>query len=348
MPSAIITRKPRQADIEQVELDDGRSDGDVLVAPRATGVTGRDAADAEFSGKRAPQILGRDCIAQVVGRQPGGAETNKRFVTLMSLAPCGTCSPCRSGHYALCERGPRSAVAVLPDGTPVQAAGGVGSLAERCLIASDQALPIPAHLASGPNVALLGESVILATALVQSAFDTRSAESTAVLGCGGLGLAVIAFLGALGGRQVAAVDPRSAALSRARIAGADRALDPRESGHVLGTFDVVFDATYALKGTNLGLALTRLGGSYVPLGVPSYDGKSTLSISDIALGRKTIQSGRVDVSQKARALSLLIDLIDQRKLDASAVVGAVLSLEEVPSFLGLYRRSSVGRPYVAF
>ena len=94
----------------------------------------------------------------------------------------------------------------------------VACFAERCVIDGASAVPIPDGLPIW-QAALLGCAVVTGVGAVRNVARVRIGETACVIGCGGVGLQVIAGLVLSGASQIIAVDrdPRSSS-SHVRVA----------------------------------------------------------------------------------------------------------------------------------
>jgi S-(hydroxymethyl)glutathione dehydrogenase/alcohol dehydrogenase len=198
-------------------------DGDLLrVRLSASGVCHSDLhqADGDWPAPL-PLVLGHegagvvDAVGPAVRRvRPGD------HVVLSWYAPCGRCAACAAGRPWIC-RGTRALEHVLPDGrptfadpggAPVHAFLGLGTFAEATLVPESAAVPIdpavPAAVA-----ALIGCAVATGVGAALNTAAVRAGESALVVGCGGVGQAIVlglALAGALDGAEQALADLRAA------------------------------------------------------------------------------------------------------------------------------------------
>jgi threonine dehydrogenase-like Zn-dependent dehydrogenase len=121
-----------------------------------------------------------------------------------------------------------------------------GAYAERLLVQEALTFPVPDSL--DPALAALTEPMAVALHAVRRGQVSRR-QVAVVIGCGPVGLAVIAMLKATGVRHVIASDPSAGRRALAEACGADRVVDPgkespfataHEHGH-LTTAPQVFD-----------------------------------------------------------------------------------------------------------
>ena len=107
----------------------------------------------------------------------------------------------------------------LADGTPLRQFLAVGCFAERCVVAAASAVPIPEGI-SLRDAALVGCAVVTGFGAVRNAAKVQAGESACVVGCGGVGLQVIAALRMAGADPIVAVDLSADKLERAVDRGA--------------------------------------------------------------------------------------------------------------------------------
>src|SRR6476646_3849786 len=95
----------------------------------------------------------------------------------------------------------------------------VSCFAERCVIDAASAVPMPDGLPLW-QAALLGCAVVIGVRAVRNVARVRIGETACVIGCGGVGLQVIAGLVLSGTSQIIAVDRDVSKLELARARGA--------------------------------------------------------------------------------------------------------------------------------
>ncbi|CAN5517728.1 zinc-binding dehydrogenase [soil metagenome] len=180
--------------------------GQVLVAPLATGICGSDlhlaSMLAEFGDAAPAMVLGHEFCARIL--EPG---------------------PATSGRFA-----PGTRVVSIPhaDGTAGTENLGLstalpGGFAERMVLQERYLLVVPDHL--GDDHAALTEPLAVAVHAVHTGRLARG-DAALVVGCGPIGLAVIAVLKAAGHGPIIATDFSPARRRLAEQLGADVVLDP--------------------------------------------------------------------------------------------------------------------------
>ena len=245
----------RVADEPAPEVE-GLGPGMSLVRVTAVGICGSDLhwwdegviGDAKLTH---PLVLGHEG-AGVIAEGPRRGER----VAIDPAIPCETCRACRDGYRNLCYR--------------IRFSGhGETDGMMRELMAWPSALlhPLPDAVsdADGAMLEPLGVA-IHSVDLGHLPF----AGTASVIGCGPIGLLLIALLRASGARWVLAVEPLTHRREAAARLGADRVCDPAA---VLdeARVDVAFEAAGNDAGVALAMASARPGGRVVLAGIPGDD-----------------------------------------------------------------------------
>ncbi|GAB2647558.1 zinc-dependent alcohol dehydrogenase family protein [Saccharopolyspora gloriosae] len=225
--------------VEQVRLDEP-GDGEVLVDVHFASLCHSDLSVLTGDRPRPlPMVLGHEAAGVVArtGRSvtevcPGDP------VVFTYVASCGRCGFCRDGRPVLCSRAHAGNTAGElaaggrrlrdADGEPVHHHLGVSAFAERAVVDAASVIPVPAGT-DLRTASLLGCAVSTGVGAVVNAARVGLGESAAVFGCGGVGLAAVLGLRAVGAAPIIAVDRHDAHLERALELGADLALHADES-----------------------------------------------------------------------------------------------------------------------
>jgi S-(hydroxymethyl)glutathione dehydrogenase / alcohol dehydrogenase len=226
--AAVFTAPHAPLALETLEVDPP-GPGEVAVRMLASGVCHSDlhVIDGEWSS-RPPLVLGHEGCAEVEAVGPGvDAVAPGERVVLSWYYPCGRCRRCHQGRTWLCE-GTRSVQNALPDGsTRLRRPGGepvypylaVGSFGERAVVPAAGAVRVPDALP--PEVgALIGCALATGVGAVVNTAGLEAGASAVVVGCGGVGLAIVMGAVLAGAATVVAVDLSDAKLDLARDVGA--------------------------------------------------------------------------------------------------------------------------------
>ncbi|MEU6129565.1 zinc-binding dehydrogenase [Saccharopolyspora sp. NPDC047091] len=224
---------------EQVLLDEP-GDGEVLVDVHFASLCHSDLSVLTGDRPRPlPMVLGHEAAGVVAST--GRAVSSVRPgdpVVFTYVAACGRCEFCREGRPVLCSRahaangagelagGGRRLRAA--DGSPIHHHLGVSAFATRAVVDADSVIPVPRGT-DLRSAALLGCAVSTGVGAVCHSARVGLGESAAVFGCGGVGLAAVLGLRAVGAAPIIAVDLHEANRARARELGADHVFPADEA-----------------------------------------------------------------------------------------------------------------------
>jgi Zn-dependent alcohol dehydrogenase len=281
-------------------------------------------------------------------------------VAFSFVPACGSCGACRSGRPNLCEPAGANGVAgVLMDGTSRLRCGGetlqhglmTACFAEHAVVAAAGAIPIPPELPLW-QAALLGCGVMTGFGAVRNAARVAPGDSVCIVGCGGVGLQVIAACRLAGAAQIVAVDRSPEKLSLARAAGATDVVDASTGeapGAVVeltgGGADHAFEVVGSPATVRLAWDAIRPGGQVVVVGlVPRGVDVSIPGIE--LLSDKSLRGTYYGSGDAARDLPGLAGLALAGELDLAGVVTHTTDLDGVEEALGRLRRGEGARTVV--
>jgi S-(hydroxymethyl)glutathione dehydrogenase / alcohol dehydrogenase len=358
---AAVLHEPRQPlAVEEVELAPPRDD-EVLVRVAAAGVCHSDVrlADGELGIGRWPLVMGHEGAGVV--ESVGSAVTHVApgdHVGFCIVPACRACTECSAGRFHLCipagENGPRGVLMEgtsrlsLVDGTPLQHALMTACFAERTVVSAAGAVPLPRELPLW-QASLLGCGVVTAFGAVQNAARVGEGESAAVIGCGGVGLQVIAALQLAGADPIVAVDLDPSKLELALARGATDAVEGGSSttaARVVGMTGRGADHAFEVVGRpdtmRLAWDCLRPGGTAVVVGLAPQGVEVALPAIEF-LSDKGIRGTYYGSGDAAADLPRLAELALTGGLDLSGVVTSVAPLEAVNAALDRLRRGEGAR-----
>ena len=352
---ACVLREPgRPPAVEIVHLDPpGR--GEVLVRIAAAGVCHSDVhlVDGALGDGRWPMVLGHEGagVVQAVGDAVTGIAPGDHVVLCM-VAACGTCDACRSGHRTLCEPvGRRSVAGDLPaggsrlrdgDGAVLQHALTVACFAQYAVVDAAAAIPIPDEVPLW-QAALLGCGAVTAFGAVSHAAGVRLGERVTVIGCGGVGLQVIAAARLAGASTIVAVDRRPEKLEHALARGATHAVDASAGDAAAeiraltrGGADHAFEVVGTPATIRTAWDAIRPGGTAVVVGVTPAGVEVSLPAIEF-LSEKAIRGSYYGSADPTQTFPWLIELVRTGRLGLADVVSHLIELDDVPAALGRLR-----------
>ena len=240
----------------------GLGPGEELVRVTAVGICG---SDLHWWGEAG---IGDATITRplVLGHEAAGViESGPRRGTRVAIDPavsCGACRPCRDGYRNLCTR--------------IRFAGHGdqdGAMREFLAWPSDLLHPLP------DSVPDTGGALLEPLGVAIHALDlghVRLGARVAVVGCGPIGLLLIAVLRAAGARHIAAFEPLPHRREAALRYGADVCLRPdilpQDLSELVGEgAEAVFEMAGTADAVMLSIAAARPGGRVVLGGIPADD-----------------------------------------------------------------------------
>ncbi len=285
-------------------------------------------------------ILGHEGVGRVVaiGDRVRGLEPGDRVIT--AFAPtCRNCWYCVNGETHLCAKA--DAIYATPrarhaDGSTSLAFTGLGTFAdqmtvdEASLVKIDSALP-------NDQLALLGCGVTTGLGAVLNTATVSPGSSMVVLGCGGVGQAVIQAGRLAGAITIVAVDPVAAKRDLALQSGATVVVDPtvdKPSTVVRACTDgrgcdFAFEAVGSGASIATAYNLTRRGGTVVAIGVPHHAEKLELAAARLFHEGKRLIGSFYGSAQVRRDLPRYAALAESGHLNLGALISRRIDLDQI-------------------
>jgi S-(hydroxymethyl)glutathione dehydrogenase/alcohol dehydrogenase len=360
MRAAVLREPGRPVAIEEVELDPP-SAGEVLVRVAAAGVCHSDVrlAAGELGPGRWPMVLGHEGAGVVEAVGDGVTHLNPGDrVAFCTVPSCRACAECRAGRFNLCipagECGPRGVLMdgtsrlSSADGTALQHALMTACFAERTVLMAEGAVPLPSALPLW-QAALLGCGVVTAFGAVRNAGRVEPGESVAVIGCGGVGLQVVAAARLEGAGPLIAVDRDPAKLELARERGATHVVEAGSAATAArvrriatGGVQHAFEVVGVPETMRLAWDVLRPGGTAVVIGLAPVGAEVALPAIEL-LSDKGIRGSYYGSGDAAADLPRLADLAVSGELDLAGVVTQIDALDGVEPALERLRRREGAR-----
>lgn len=359
---ASVMREPGRLGIETVSLAPPRA-GEVRVRIAAAGVCHSDLhlIDGALGSGRWPLVPGHEGAGVVEAVGDGVTHVSAGDHVVLSLvSPCGACPACRAGRRTLCEPAGALGVAGMlgdgtsrltaQDGTVLQHGFTVACFAEHAVVNAAGAIPIPADLPLW-QAALLGCGVLTGFGAVAHAARVKIGERVCVVGCGGVGLQVIAAARLAGAGTIVAVDRRPDKLERALVRGATHAVDTsagdgaREVRAITGGVDHAFEVVGHPATIRLAWDTLAPGGTAVVVGLAPAGVEVSLPAIEL-LSEKALIGSYYGSADPAETLPGLVELVRAGRLDLVGVVSHLIELPDLPSALQRLRAGEGGRSII--
>lgn len=237
MKAAVLRELNSPLEIENVEISKP-GPREVLVRPIAAGVCHTDLHFMDGSWPYPlPTILGHESagVVEQVGVDVTYVKKGDHVITCLS-AFCGHCNKCLSGHLSLCQsqevgRAPGDEPRLHQGGEPINQYLNLSSFAELMLIHEHALVKIRDDMPMD-RAALIGCSTTTGMGAVFHTASVEPGSSVAVLGCGGVGLAVVNGAAIAGAGMIIAIDRLDSKLEMAKKVGATHTINATSSDAV--------------------------------------------------------------------------------------------------------------------
>jgi S-(hydroxymethyl)glutathione dehydrogenase/alcohol dehydrogenase len=346
--------------VEEVLLEPPRAH-EVLVRVAAAGVCHSDLhlAEGHLGTKRFPIVLGHEGAGVVEAVGPGVDHlTVGDHVAFCFVPPCLACRTCRAGRFNLCETAAaHSWTGTLLDGSsrlrlssggPLRHFLFISCFAERCVVPAAAAVPIPPELPLW-EASLLGCGVVTGVGAVRNAARVAVGESVCVIGCGGIGLQIVAAARLVGAGTIIAVERDQAKLELALARGATHAVDASRgdpAAAVLelspGGVDHAFEAVGSPTTIRLTWDVLRPGATGIIVGIAPIGTEVSLPALEF-LSEKGLKGCYYGSANAAVELGLLARLVADGRFPVADVVSDFADLAGIEEAFGRLRRGEGAR-----
>ena len=356
MSKAAVWLEPNSTGlVEDIKVMDP-GPGEVLVSLAAAGVCHSDLhlALGHFGLHRFPTVLGHEGagVVEAVGDGVSSVGPGDR-VSFCFIPSCGQCRQCRRGHANLCEPGSTAAFAGTMldgtsrmqrlDGAPLQQFLAIGAFAEATVVPELSVVKVPDALPLD-QAALVGCAVLTGFGAVRNAGGVQPGDRVAVIGCGGVGLQVIAAARMAGAEGIVAIDAVASKRDLAISQGATTFTSPDEAR---GPFDLVFEVVGRAATIELGWRLLDSGGTVVVVGIAPSGVTATIRAIDFS-SEKTLRGSFYGSGNPAAELADLARLAAEGKIDLSGVVSHTTDLGGIEEAFARLQRGEGARTMVLF
>jgi S-(hydroxymethyl)mycothiol dehydrogenase len=318
---------------------------EVLVRVLACGLCHSDLHVVETKGwgTRFPILLGHEGagVVEEVGSEVESVAPGDRVV-IAWRAPCGECPQCRRGDPRRCssqlraKRRFRRAV----DGALLTPVLRCGTYAEHAIVHEACAVKVPEELPV-EQAALLACGFSTGAGAALWTTPVRKGSSVAVIGCGGVGLAVVQGALLAGAERIVAVDVAPDKLDPALALGATdvvdaSATDPVEAVRELtgGGVEFAFSAIGPPIGLVQAIRMCAYAGTATLVGMPKPGMTLDIDLSADVFGPKptiAVTHGGDTIPQKD--FPFLAQAALDGRIDLGRFVTSTISLDDVPDRL---------------
>jgi S-(hydroxymethyl)glutathione dehydrogenase / alcohol dehydrogenase len=339
MRAAIFTGDADLSIEDVTPIEPGPSD--VIVKIAASGVCHSDLSATNGTLPLPPPcILGHEGAGVV--EWAGSEVTRVRLgdhVVASFVPACGTCFWCLNDQSNLCDKSnaysfaPR---ATRADGTTTPGFTGLGTFADQMTVNEASVVKIDTDLPD-EQLALIGCGVTTGVGAALNTARVQPGSTVAVIGCGGVGQAVIQGARIAGASRIIAIDPVELKRKSAEALGATDLVDPGV-GDAIGQVqqltggrgvDYAFEVIGLPETIAQAYAMARRGGAAVVVGMPRMDSQVTLPGFALFYEEKQLLGCVYGSAQVRRDFQRFIGLVEHGRLDLGAMVSRTIALDEV-------------------
>ncbi|MAG29904.1 MAG: alcohol dehydrogenase [Deltaproteobacteria bacterium] len=279
MKAAVLRANNAPLSIEDITIDEPRA-GEVLVKTAASGVCHSDLHIIEGKlGVPVPCVLGHEPagVVEQVGSDVTYVKPGDRVIACLSIF-CGLCEYCTTGRPNLCgglslDRDPNDTPRLSKDGEALLQISQLSSFAEQMLVPENALVKIRDEMPLD-GAALIGCGVTTGLGAALHTAQVQAGQTTAVIGCGGVGLSIIQGCRIAGAGRIIAVDTEQWKLDLACKVGATEGILATGSDAVdqvrertAGGVDFGFEAIGLKETARQAFDMARKGGTAVWVGV---------------------------------------------------------------------------------
>ncbi|HEY7438705.1 MAG TPA: Zn-dependent alcohol dehydrogenase [Acidimicrobiia bacterium] len=358
MRAAIFTGDPDLSIEDVTALDPGPSD--VVVRIEASGVCHSDLSATNGTLPLPPPcILGHEGSGFVewTGSEVTRVAAGDRVVA--SFVPaCGNCFWCLHGQSNLCQKS--GALSFAPratraDGRTTPGFTGLGTFSNQMTVDEASVVRIDTDLPDD-QLALIGCGVTTGVGAALNTARVEPGSTVAVIGCGGVGQAVIQGASIAGAARIIAVDPVELKRKAAESLGATDLVDPG-AGEPVAQVQALTDgrgADYAFEVIGLpetitqAYAMARRGGTAVVVGMPRMDSQVTLPGFQLFYEEKKLLGCVYGSAQVRRDFQRFVGLVETGRLDLGSLVSRTITLDDVNDAFRAMQAGEVIRSVITF
>jgi len=357
MRAAIFTANDADLSVEDVTPTDA-GPRDVIVRVAASGICHSDLSVINGTlPVPPPMILGHEGagVVEKVGSEVSRVKVGDRVIGSF-IPACGVCWFCLHDQSNLCENTytvmatPR---ATRGDGSMLPSMTGLGTFADMMTVDEMSVVRVETDIPD-EQLALIGCGV---TTGVGAALNTAKVEPgsvVVVIGCGGVGQAVVQGARIAGAARIIAVDPVELKRDMALTLGATEVIDPA-AGDVVAQVQALTsgrgsDYAFEVIGTpdtiTQAFNCVRAGGTAVAVGVPRYDQEISLPSLPLVLQEKRLLGTVYGSAQVRRDFPKLVRLVENGRLDIDHMVSKTIGLDDVNEGLRAMQAGEVIRSVI--
>ena len=359
MKAAVLRELNSPLVIEDVDIDKP-GPNEVLTRTAASGICHSDLHIIEGGIQMpTPCILGHEPagIVEAVGSDVRDIQVGDHVIGCLN-AWCGKCNYCLTGRPHLCM--PPEMLARLDGTTRLSKEGApivqfaLSSFAEymltheRALVKIKDEMPLD-------RAALIGCGVTTGIGAALRTARVEPGSTTAIIGCGGVGLSALQGCRIAGAGRIIAVDTMDWKLELARDLGATDVVNASNGDAVAqvheltgGGVDYAFECIGLQPTIQQAVGMAAKGGAAVLVGVLPMDQTVALSASDITLSEKRVLGSFMGSNAFRRDMPQYVDYYLDGRLRLDEMISKRIPLDEINPAFDAMKAGEVARSVIVF
>lgn len=288
-----------------------------------------------------PVVVGHEVagVVEAVGSAVTQLKPGDR-VTGALTPSCGLCANCSAGRSTQCQRvqeirqRPRSAYQTT-GGDPIDRLGAVGAFSGHILLRENALVKLPDDVPLHVGC-LLSCCIVTGVGAVFRGAEVRPGSTVAVIGCGGVGSAIIQGARLAGASAIVAIDLNEDRLKAARTYGATHVINGGEGDTVeelhrlLGDgVDYAFEAVGSARTAQTALALVRPTGTACLVGIAPAGSEISVPAHDFFFLEKRLIGSYMGSGQAREDIAQFARLYQQGRLLLDEMVTRVIPFAEI-------------------
>ncbi|HEY0888628.1 MAG TPA: Zn-dependent alcohol dehydrogenase [Nocardioides sp.] len=288
-----------------------------------------------------PVVVGHEVagVVEAVGADVASLRPGDRVVGALTPS-CGRCVNCEAGHSTQCQRLDEVRRRATPafqtvDGQPIERLGGIGAFSQHVLMRENALVRLPDDVPLQVGC-LLACCIITGVGAVFRGAQVRPGSTVAVIGCGGVGSAIIQGARLAGASAIVAIDLDDDRLKAARGYGATHVINGGDGDTVaelrrqLGDgVDYSFEAVGSARTAETALALLRPTGTACLVGIAPAGTELSVPALDFFFEEKRLIGSYMGSGQAREDIAQFARLYQQGRLLLDEMVTRVIPFAEI-------------------
>jgi Zn-dependent alcohol dehydrogenases, class III len=364
--AAVLTEAGKDAEIIDIVVDPP-GPGEVLVKMHSSGVCHTDLTVKMLNGNGMafPIVLGHEGAGYIeaVGEGVVGLEVGDPVV-IAYRAPCEQCPACRRGDPRRCYMAlrPKPRIHRKSDGALCSQVLRCGTFSTHTVVHSKAAIKMPKDIPL-EKACLIACGVVTGVGAAMNTAPVFPGARVAVIGCGGVGLSVIAGAKLQHAKQIIAVDINPTKLEWAKEFGATHVVnakdgDPVEAVRKLtddgwdGGVEFAYEATGIPSCIEQAVRMLSYAGTATTIGFPAEHDAVNLNLGNMATGvywnKAALRVCHCGDALPSHDFPLLAQLYLEGKLNLDRMVTQEIELGDVEAAFHKMEEGNVIRSVIRF